>query len=78
MHMESRMPDQPVLDGGGLRGAVVVHHEVDIQYPAVRWPRWFAETEGTRRCDAGDADPDDRSGGDVQGREQRGGPVALV
>ena len=78
MHLEAGMPDEPVLDGGRLVRAVVVHHEVDVQ------PGWHVGLDGAQELQELAAAmptmevPDDGAGGNVQRCKQRRRAVALV
>jgi hypothetical protein len=67
VHVKARVPGEPVLDGGRLVRAVVVHHQVDVQRS------WHVGLDGAQELQEFAAAvasvhiANDGSGGDVQG-----------
>ena len=76
--MPARMAGQPTLDGRGLVGRVIVHHQMDVEVVGDPGFESAQEFEELPAAVTREALPDDLAGGDVQGREERGGPVAYV
>ena len=72
------MAGQPTLDGRGLVGRVIVHHQMDVEVVGDPGFESAQEFEELPAAVTREALPDDLAGGDVQGREERGGPVAYV
>ena len=71
--MPAGMPGQPALDGRGLVGGVVVHHQVDVEVVGNPGFESTQELEGLPAAVARKTLPDNLAGGDVQRREERGG-----
>jgi len=78
MHMKTRMPGEPVLDGLRLVGAVVVHHEMDVQRRRYVGFDGEQELQELAAAMAAVQIADDSSGGDIQRGEQGGRAMALV
>jgi hypothetical protein len=76
--MEAAMAEQPALHGGSLMGAEIVEDDVDVEvvgHVAVDLVQEGHQVgAGMRRADVSD----DLAGGDVQGREEIAGAVALI
>src|SRR3954452_1991114 len=76
--MEARVSEQPALDERRLVRRVVVQHQVHLE---VRWyfcVNAIQKLAELSRTVSAMQFADDFATGDIQGREQRGGAVALV
>ena len=73
-----RPPRRPCPDIGGLVGGVVVHNDVDIQTLGDAGVGLLQEIRELLGPIVPGALADDEAGGDVEGGEQRGRPVAFV
>ncbi len=78
VNVEARMTGEPVLDGRRLVGAVVVHHQVDVEYLRHARINGAQELQELAAAVAPVRLADDSAGGDVVGGKQSCGAVALV
>ena len=69
--MPAGMPGQPALDGRGLVGGVVVHHQMDVEVAGHLGFEGPQELEELPAAVARKALADDLAGGDVQRRKER-------